>query len=163
MKFPDNNTRSKLFYVSNQYFPSHTIQKNIIKINNEPYSYWIDKTKMYVFCENELFDFLVWYWNFCKESFLVDFCNINYSIPWKYFCNKITDFKTNYPNVDTYNSNIIEKDNLVEIYNDLINVVGLDNFINSIVIHKYKLMSIKKTNNVLYKFATDCGKQIFNQ
>lgn len=162
MEFPDNNTQSKLFYASNQYFPSHTIKKNIIKINNEPYSYWIDKTKMYVFEEDKLFDFLVWYWNFDKESFLIDFCDINYSIPWKYFCDKIPDFKTNYPNVDIYNSNIIEQANMVDIYDDLINVVGLDNFINCIVIKKYKTMGIKKTNNVLYKFATDCGKQIFN-
>jgi hypothetical protein len=146
--------------MSKQYFPSNN-NNNITKINNEPYSYKIGKIKMYVFDENELFNFLTWYWYNSKESFLTDFCNINYKIPWKYFCEKIHEFKTNYPNVDTYNSNIIEQANMVEIYDGLINVVGIDNFINCLIINKYKSMDFRKTNNIIYKFATDCGTQIF--
>jgi hypothetical protein len=50
---------------------------------------------------------------------------------------------------------------MVEIYDGLINVVGIDNFINCLIINKYKSMDFRKTNNIIYKFATDCGTQIF--
>ena len=157
----DKKILSKILNISKEYFPYKT-NNNIIKINNEPYSYWIGKTKMYIFNQDELFNFLVWYWDNCRESFLVDFCNIDYDKPWKYFCEKVPGFKTNYPNVDIYNSNIIEQHNLVEIYDGLINIVGIDDFINCLIKQSIKSMGFRKTNNIIYKFATNCGTQIFN-
>ena len=164
MTYFEKKIEKKVLYESNQYFPSHTNKKgNIIKIANEPYSYWIDKTKMYIFEDNELFNFLTWYWYNYTESFIFDFCNIDYEIPWKYFSDIVTNFKYNYPNLESYNTNIIQQPNLVSIYNNLINVNGINDFINNVIFknNNYKLMDFKKINNVIYKFATDSGTQIF--
>lgn len=164
MTYFDKKIEYKIFYQSNQYFPISTKINKIIKVENEPYSYWIDKTKIYIFENNDLFNFLTWYWYNYKESFIFDFCDIIYNIPWKYFCEKIPNFKEKYPTVDDYNSQLIHKKNLVEIYDNLIIIVGLDNFINDVIIKnkKYKSMEFRKINNIIYKFATDCGTQIFN-
>jgi hypothetical protein len=125
MTYFEVKIEKKILYESNQYFPSYTDKKGkIIKIANEPYSYWIDKTKMYIFEDNELFNFLTWYWYNYTESFIFDFCNIDYEIPWKYFSKTFPNFKNNYPYVDSYNTNIIEQPNLVTIYYNLINVNG---------------------------------------
>lgn len=146
MEFLDNKLEKKLLYLTNQYFPSH-INKNgkIVKILNKPYSYWIDRTKIYIFENDELFNFLTWYWYNCKETFLIDFCNIDYEIPWKYFCEKIPNFKINYPSVDSYNSDIIEKRDADEIFDELIYNVGIDDFINNVILKKNKYKSMEFT------------------
>jgi hypothetical protein len=151
--------QTKLLFESKERFFSSN--NNVIKIDNEPYSYYVAKTKMYVFDQNDLFDFLVWYWNNQKESFLVDLSDIDYEKPWKYFSNNNNGFVNLYPDADTFNSNVIENPNMVQIYDNLIAVNGIDDFINQVVLNKYKLMGIKKINNTYYKFATNCGTQIF--
>lgn len=164
MSYLNKKIENKILYESYERFPTNTNKNGTItKIVNEPYSYWVDKTKMYIFENDKLFEFLTWYWHNYKESFLIDFCDIEYEIPWKYFCKQIPNFKEKYLTVEQYDSNIIQQTYLIEIYDKLVNVVGLDNFINDVILskNKYKSMGFKKTNNVIYKFATNCGTQIF--
>ncbi len=153
--------QSKLLFVSKDCFPSKN--NNVIKIDNdnEPYSYHVAKTKMYVFDQNDLGNFLLWYWHNDKESFLVDLSNIDYEKHWQYFSGNNQDFNIIYPDADTFNSNVIENPNMVQIYDNLITVNGIDHFINQVVIPNYKMIDIKKINNTYYKFATNCGTQIF--
>lgn len=156
----DRQLKSKLIHVSKQYFPVNT-NNNVIKINHEPYSYCISITKMYVFDQNDLVNFLIWYWNNYRESFLFDVYHISHKIQWKYFCDYNPGFIDLYPDTDTFRSNVFEQNDLVNIYSNLINVNGFNHFINNVVINNYKSMDIKKNYNKLYKFATDCGTQIF--
>ncbi len=154
-----NDVQTKLLYVSKNYFGNGN---NIVaKIINEPYSYQISKTKMYVFDQNNLFNFLIWYWHNQKETFLFDLSEI-YKKQWKYFYDNDVDgvFKNLYPDANTFNSNVIENVNIVQIYDNLIAVNGINNFINELVIINYKSMDIQKYSNTYYKFATNCGIQI---
>lgn len=153
-----NNVQTKLLLVSKDYFPSNV--NNVVQIANEPYSYQISKTKMYVFDLNDLSNFLTWYWNNHQESFLFDLSEI-YEKQWKYFYNTDNLFKNVYPDADTFNSNVIENANMVHIYDNIIAVNGINNFINQFVIPNYKSMDIKKYHNTYYKFAKNCGTQIF--
>ncbi len=153
-----NDVQTKLLLVSKDYFPSNV--NNVVQIANEPYSYQISKTKMYVFDLNDLSNFLTWYWNNHQESFLFDLSEI-YEKQWKYFYNTDNLFKNVYPDADTFNSNVIENANMVHIYDNIIAVNGINNFINQFVIPNYKSMDIKKYHNTYYKFAKNCGTQIF--
>ncbi len=153
-----NNVQTKLLLVSKDYFPSNV--NNVVQIANEPYSYQISKTKMYVFDLNDLSNFLTWYWNNHQESFLFDLSEI-YHKQWKYFYNTDNLFKNAYPDADTFYSNVIENANMVHIYDNIIAVNGINNFINQFVIPNYKSMDIKKYHNTYYKFAKNCGTQIF--
>lgn len=165
MEYFNEKINKQLLKESCAYFPSSYLHKNnIAKINNEPYSYWIGNVKMYVFDKNDINSFIIWYWYNVRNSFVVDFCNINYNISYKYFCDKIPNFKINYPTVDEYNKNIIENIEYMNKFEELINTSGgINNFITDVIIFKnrYKTMGIKKTKNIKYLFATDCGTQIF--
>jgi hypothetical protein len=158
---------SQLLKVSQQYFtPSYIHKDNITKIDDELYSYWIGAAKMYVFDENDIIPFMIWYWHNVKDSFVVDICNINYDIQYKYFCDKIPNFKIIYPTVDEYNKNIIENSECINKFEEIINDSGgIYNFITDVIIFKnrYKTMGIKKTNNINYLFATNCGTQILRK
>jgi hypothetical protein len=159
MELINNENKSRLLYIIGQRFTLKS--NNIIKIIDEPYSYKVDNIKIYIFDKDEMYNFLIWYWNNCKETFIFDFCNIKYEIPWKYFCENITDFKINYCDVDAYQKNIIENNNLVNIYDNLVNNVGLDNFIKNIIIKYYNSMDFIKNKNIIIKFSTNCGTQIY--
>ncbi len=148
----DKQLQTKLLYISNQYFSSNG-NIDFIKIADEPYTYKISRTKMYVFNENELLDFLMWYWFNEQESFIFDSINIDYKKHWKYFSDNNPGFRNLYPDADTFNSNVIEQPNAFNTYNNLININGINHFINHVIIDKYKLMDIKKNKNVYYKFA----------
>ena len=150
---------SQLLKESRKYFTPSYINNNIVKINDEPYSYWIGATKMYVFDENDIIPFMIWYWCNVRDSFVLDICNIDNYIPYKYFCDKIINFKINYPTVDEYNKNIIENPECMNKFEELISVSGgIDNFIINVIIFKnrYKTIGIKKTNNIKYLFSTNC-------
>lgn len=166
MSYFDKKIEKKILNYSYNYFPTHTnMNGNITKIVNEPYSYWVDETKMYIFEKDELFNFLTWYWYNNKDTFFFDLVDLDYDeTVWKYFCNKIPNFKINYPTDESYYTSIIENTNGVEIFDNLINIVGLDNFINDVLIKKnnYKVLNYNITKNIIYKFATHCGTQIFN-
>jgi hypothetical protein len=161
MEHFNKKINSHLLKECREYYPYNN--NNITKINDEPYSYWIGSVKMYVFDEGEIIAFMSWYWYNKRDSFFFDICNINYEIPYKYFCDKIPDFKINYPTVDEYSNNIIENPECMNIYEEIISVSGgIDNFITNVIIFKnrYKKIGIKKTNNIKYFFATDCGTKI---
>ena len=163
MEHFNGKINSQLLKESSKYFTPSYINKNIAKINDEPYSYWIGSTKMYVFYEDDIIPFMIWYWYNVKDSFILDICNINYDILYKYFCDKISNFKINYPTVDEYNKNIIENPECTNKFEELITVSGgIDNFITDVIIFKnrYKTMGVKKINNVKFLFATNCGTQI---
>ncbi len=155
-----NDVQTKLLYVSKDCFPNN-VNNIVMKIINEPYSYQISKTKMYVFDINDLLNFLIWYWHNQKETFLFDMSSI-YKKQWKYFYDNNVGgvFKDLYPDADTFNSNVIENVNMVQIYENLIGFNGINDFINELVIPNYKSMDIKKYSNTYYKFATNCGTQI---
>lgn len=163
----DKKIFSHLLQVSGKYFiPSHKYENNITKITEEPYSYWIGSTKMYVFNQNDIITFLIWYWHTYRDSFIVDICNIKYDIHYKYFCDKIPNFKINYPTVNEYGKNIIENSNCMDIFEEIINVSGgIDNFITDVIIPKnrYKKMGIRKTNDINFFFAHNCETQILRK
>lgn len=164
MELFNEKINSQLLKESRKYFtPSYINKNNISKINDEPYSYWIGAVKMYVFDENDIIPFMIWYWYNNINSFVVDICNINYDIPYKYFYDKILNFKLNYPTVDEYNKNIIENPECINKFEELISLSGgINNFITNVLVFKnrYKTIGIKKTNNINYLFATNCGTQI---
>ena len=146
-------------YNVKEYFDGNNTFK---KIENEPYSYQISKCKVYVFENTELMSFLDWYWVNQKESFLYDICAyIDIDLQWKYFKDRIPGFINDYPNSDFFEKNIIEPANMVELYENLININGINDFLNNLIIKKYKQIQIKKLNNIYYKFATNCLEQIF--
>lgn len=163
MQFEKKIEKTILFQTS-QLFPVNTSEKGkITKIEGEAYSYWVDSTKVYIFEINEVHNFLTWYWNNCKETFIFDICtNIDNKIPWKYFCKTVSNFINNYPTVESY-ANVVEQKDLIVIFENLINVNGIDDFINNFILTKKynKLMDFKKTNNTIYKFARNSGSQIF--
>jgi hypothetical protein len=159
MDYFDQKISLQLLKKSNDYFPDHN-NKNIVKINDEQYSFWVGRIKMYVFDENEMISFLKWYWYNVKDSFIFDITNISNKIQYSYFSNNILYFKTNYPTVEDYNIDIIENIDCVNKFEKLINDSGgIDNFITNVIIFKnnYKKMEIKKIKNIKYLFAYDCG------
>lgn len=149
----DKKIQSKLLYKSKQYFI--TTNNNITKINNEQYSYLAGNIKIYVFDKDELFNFLSWYWYNYRNEFLFDSCNIDYHVHWKYFNQKNQNFIDQYPSVEIFQKNVIEKNNMVELFENLINICGINNFLNDVIIPKYKIFDIKKIENTFYKFATN--------
>ncbi len=155
----DSSIKTKLLFESKERFSSNA-DNTVLQIDNEPYSFRISKTKMYVFDQDDLIDFLAWYWFNEKESFLVDLSDIDHKTQWKYFCDNNPGFIHLYPNPDSFTTNVYENVNLVNIYDNLVMVNGINHFINHVVLNKYKRMGIKKLNNIYYKFATNCGRQI---
>jgi len=164
MELFNKKINSQLLKESRKYFiPSYINKNNITKINNEPYSYWIGSVKMYVFDESDIITFMNWYWHNIRDSFIFDICNIDYDILYKYFCDKIPNFKINYSTIDEYKINIIENQECMNIFEEIINVSGgIENFITNVIISKnrYKTIGIKKIYNINYLYATDCGTQI---
>lgn len=154
-----------ILYQTSKIFPVNTSDKGqIIKIENDPYSFWADNTKMYIFEINEVHNFLTWYWHNYKETFIFDICaNVNNKIAWQYFCKTDSNFIHTYPSVDTYNTEVIEHKDLISIFENLINVNGIDDFVTNFILTKNynRMMDFKKTNNTIYKFATNSGSQIF--
>ena len=71
----------KILYLKNQYFPSN--DKTIYEINNEPFSYKISNTKMYIFEKSELNNFLLWYYESDVNEFIIDICSYTSKIIWK--------------------------------------------------------------------------------
>jgi hypothetical protein len=153
-----------ILHQTSKLFPVKTSEKGqITKVEDEAYSYWVDGTKVYIFEMNEVHNFLTWYWNNCKETFIFDICtNIDNKVHWKYFCKTVSNFINTYPSIETYNTEVIEHKDLIPIFENLINVNGIDDFITNFISTKNnKLMDFKKTNNTIYKFATNVGSQIF--
>lgn len=153
-----------LFQTSEVFPNTATVKGQIIKVEEEPHSFWVDRAKLYIFEIHEVPTFLSWYWHNCKETFIFDIVsNGDNKITWKYFCKTVSNFAMNYPSVEVYNANVIEHKELITIFENIINVNGVDAFINDFILTKKynKLMDFKKTQNTIYKFATNCGKQIF--
>lgn len=161
----EKKTEKAILSKASQVFPVNTNEKGkIIKIEGEPYSFWADNTKLYIVGIDEVHNFLTWYWHNCKETFIFDICsNVDNKIPWQYFCKTVPNFANTYPSAETYNNEVIEQPDLTTIFENLVNVNGIDDFItNFILTKKYnKLLDFNKTNSTIYKFATNFGSQIF--
>jgi len=153
----------KILYLSKNVFSSNS--NDIEKINEEPHSYKIGNTKMYIFEKKDLMDFLLWYYDNYREEFLLDllFNNKNIKIVWKYFTANINGFTDNYPNVEIFENNIIRSNNMTNIIHNLIESVGIIKIINDVIIFKNRQLSIgiRFIRNTMYKFATDKLIQIF--
>ncbi len=57
----DSSIKTKLLFESKERFSSNA-DNTVLQIDNEPYSFRISKTKMYVSDQDDLIDFLAWYW-----------------------------------------------------------------------------------------------------
>ena len=146
----------KILQISEQYFPCNN--DVIMKIQNELFSYQIGKIKMYIFDSNDDINFLLWYWENDKNEFLLDLFSTksNINLVWKYFKQKIIEFSNDYANLNIFTKNVIENANLVNIIQNYIDIVGINNFINKVILNNNKLKSfgIKKHIGIRYKFAT---------
>lgn len=153
----DTNNVKDLRFLANDYFPSYS-NGTIVKIQNEQFSYMVGRVKAYAINDYEINDFLMWYWNNKKEHFITDIIlNTSYNNQWKYFSKKINDFNTIYQNPVSFNTNLIENNNGIEMYENLINVVGINNFINEFIQNKYKIIGLHKRKNCYFKFAYENG------
>lgn len=151
----------KILYLKNQYFPSN--DKTIYEINNEPFSYKISNTKMYIFEKSELNNFLLWYYESDVNEFIIDICSYNSKIIWKYFIKNIDGFINDYKDFETFEKEIIENKNMTEIIKKYFEIRGINHFINNINISKNinKEFEFKCFENTIYKFATKNLSQIF--
>jgi hypothetical protein len=135
---------SKLLYEKNQVFGASSSSKGVIKkIESEPYSYSVETCKIHVFKNDELRDFMKWYFENDRHEFLFDFLSKDGGNA----CHKY--FKMN--GVD-YNIELF--DHFDEWVKDI------DHFLD-FCIGQYKKFDIYKRKDWFFHFATKKGIQIF--
>ncbi len=151
MNLDDKKTRTTIFNFAKEYYSfAIKMNKEINKIDNEPYLYSVGKIQIYIFNDFEINNFLEWY--IFQEEFLLDFNGIGETKICNYFSNKIQNYKTLYPDYNQlfFNNGILH---------NIINEIGINNFINELIIPNRKTVLIYNRKNIIFKYKTIDGKQ----
>lgn len=164
MEVINRSTHLKLLKKTQQWFAWPDDLSHDYKVANEPYSYWIGATKMYVFDETETVPFLMWRWQNEKNSFILDiFLNDFENSIYKYFCENMDDFKTNYPLADDFTKNIIETPQMNVLFEGLVCMSGgIERFIAEVIVkHINKL--VYKIKNIRYAIVNNECKKVIRE
>ena len=134
----------KLLYEKNQIFPNpeRLFVGMIEKVEPEPFSYYVEDCKMYVFKDNDIRDFIKWYLEYDRDEFLFDFLSNDGGTA----CHKY--FKLKGVNYDT--ELFIHFDEWVK---------DREHFIDYCT-GQYKKMQVYKRKDWFFKFATKNSFQI---
>ncbi len=154
----------KLLEHSDEHHKTNIYKENPIeKIESEPYSYWIGCTKVFIFEPGELFNFLIWYYENYKESFLMELLYLQKRDIYNYFRHHNDGFRSEFPRIENFD-NIYQHDNYINVMEQLIYEQGHGPFITKILMNesRYGSIEIKKLNeHVMYKYCRIDGDYVY--
>lgn len=160
----NSSIAKKLLTHSDENHKQNTYKENPIeKIGTDPYSYWIGCTKVFVFEPDELFNFLIWYYENYKESFLMELLYLQKRDIYNYFRQHNEGFRSEFPRLESFDS-IYQHDNYTNVMEELIFEQGHGLFITKLLMDESRLraIEIRKLNDfVMYKYCRVDGDYVY--